>query len=182
LDADEQTPVTVEAKGSPPTRGIWDCPPEMEVVYTFKDPDWRLVWAQPGDRETNYPDKNNDFGMVFHGEKKTLVLDRDGTRYDAPAKARNFKVPAGGVEVYRMNKHRDYNMNHKEDWLRAIRNQAQPCMTVEVGHRVANMCNLGNLSYMLGRRLQWDGAKQQVVGDAHANRMLGKPQRYPYHM
>jgi len=182
LGADEQTPVTVEAKGTPPTKGIWDCPPRMEVVYTFKDPDWQLVWAQPGDRQSNYPDKNNDFGMVFHGETDTLILDRDGTRYDAPSKARNFKVPAGGVEVYRMDKHRDYNMNHKEDWLRAIKRGTQPCMNVEVGHRVATMCNLGNLSYILGRKLHWDGATQQVIGDAQANRLLGKPQRHPYHL
>ena len=43
----------------------------------------------------------------------------------------------------------------------------------------ATLCNLGNLSYMLGRRLVWDGRKEEVVGDPQVNRMLGKPQRYP---
>jgi len=182
LDADEQMPVTIEAKGYPPNKGIWDCPPEMEVVYTFKDPDWQLIWAQPGDRQSNYPDKNDDFGMVFHGEDDTLVLDRDGTQYDAPEKARNFKVPAGGVEVYRMDKYADYNMNHKEDWLQAIRTGATPCMDIEKGHRTATMCNLGNLSYLLGRTLRWDTKKQEIVDDPYANRQLSKPQRHPYHL
>jgi predicted dehydrogenase len=182
LDADEQMPVTIEAKGYPPNKGIWDCPPTMEVVYTFKDPDWQLIWAQPGDRQSNYPDKNDDFGMVFHGEDDTLVLDRDGTRYDAPEKARNFRVPAGGAEVYRMDKYADYNMNHKEDWLQAIRTGATPCMDIEKGHRTATMCNLGNLSYLLGRTLRWDAKKQEVVDDPYANRLLSKPQRHPYHL
>ena len=177
LDADEQTPVTVEAKGTPPTKGIWNCPPLMEVVYTFKAPDWQLIWSQPGEAKGG-----GGFGMVFHGDQDTLVVCRDGTRIDAEQKARDFKVPAGGVEVYRMDKHADYNMNHKDDWLQAIRNGTKPCMPIEVGHRVANMNNLGNLSYILGRTLRWDGKQEQVVGDEHANRMLARPQRYPYHL
>jgi len=177
MDADRQTPVSVEATGTPTTKGIWDCPPRMKVVYTFKDPDWQLIWEQPGD--VRGP---GGFGLVFHGEKDTLVVCRDGTRIDAEEKARNFKVPAGGVEVYRMDKHADYNMNHKEDWIRAIKADSKPCMDIEIGHRVANMNNLGNMSYLLGRKLRWDGASQRVLDDQQANRMLGKPQRYPYHL
>jgi hypothetical protein len=51
---------------------------------------------------------------------------------------------------------------------------------IEIAHRTATLCNLGNLSMILGRKLVWDGSKQEVVGDAAANRMLGRPQRYPY--
>jgi hypothetical protein len=39
---------------------------------------------------------------------------------------------------------------------------------------------LGNISYILGRKLTWDGVKQEVVGDEQANRLLSRPQRYPY--
>jgi predicted dehydrogenase len=175
LDADKQTPVTIEAKGDSRPKGIWDCPARMKVVYTFKDPDWQLIWEQPGDVRGE-----GGFGMVFHGESDTLVVCRDGTRIPAPEKVRNFKVPAGGVEVYRMAKHNDYNMNHKEDFLQAIKTGQEPCMDIEIGHRVANMCNLGNLSYILGRKLTWDGSKEQFVGDDEANRWLSRPQREPY--
>jgi hypothetical protein len=51
---------------------------------------------------------------------------------------------------------------------------------IEIGHRVATLCNLGNLSLILGRKLVWDGKKQQVVGDEQANRMLSRSQRHPY--
>ncbi|NQT51209.1 hypothetical protein HQ576_04130, partial [bacterium] len=177
LDADEQTPVRVDAWGLPPVKGIWDCPPRMKVVYTFQDPDWQLIWEQPGDVRGK-----GGFGIVFHGEKDTLVVCRDGTRIPGPQKVQEYRAPTGGVEVYRMAKHADYNMNHKEDWLRAIREGRKPCMDIGVGHRVATMNNLGNLSYLLGRSLRWDGAKEQVIGDEQANRMLGKPQRHPYHL
>ena len=55
-------------------------------------------------------------------------------------------------------------------------------MDIEIGHRVATLCNLGNLSYILGRKLTWDGGKEQFVGDDQANGMLSRPQRNPYHL
>jgi len=175
LDADSQTPVTIEATGDPRPQGIWDCPPKMKVVYAFKDPDWQLIWEQPGDVRGE-----GGFGMVFHGEKDTLAVSRDGTRIPAADRVRQFTIPAGGVEVYRMAKHDDYNMNHKEDWLQAIKAGRRPCMDIDLGHRVANLCNLGNLSYILGRKLDWDGDKEQFIGDDDANRYLGRPEREPY--
>ena len=176
LDADQQTPVSVEATGSALQAGLWDCPPLMRVVYTFQNPDWELIWEQPGE-----VCGEGGFGLVFHGEQDTLVVCRDGTRIPAEKKARDFKVPAGGVEVYRMDKHADYNMNHKEDFFQAILTGKAPCMDIELGHRVANLNNLGNLSYVLDRKLVWDGQREQVVNDEQANRMLSRPQRHPYH-
>ena len=177
LDADDQHPVTIEATGRPPTKGLYDCPPRMTVVYTFRNPDWRLIWAQPGEVKGN-----PDFGFVVYGDKGSLVVNRDGTRIAAEAKARDFRVPPGGREVYRMARHGDYNMNHKEDWFQAIQTGRKPCMDIEAGHRAGSMCILGNLAYLLGRTLHWDGAKQEVVGDDHANRLLRQPQRHPYHL
>ena len=177
MDADKQTSYTVEAKGTPPTKGLWDCPTDMEVIYTFKDPDWQLIWGQPGDKVGK-----TEFGNVFWGDRGRLVLEWDGAYKPADEMAVNFKVPAGGVQVPRTDAYEDFNMNHKADWFKAIREGTKPAVDIEIGHRVATLCNLGNLSYLLGRKLVWDGAKQQVIGDEHANRMLGKPQRHPYHL
>ena len=177
MDADEQTPVRVATTGSPQSWGVWDCPAEMRVVYTFRDPDWQLIWEQPGQSRGS-----GGFGMVFHGDDDELVVCRDGTRIPAEEKAQNFKVPAGGVEVYKMDKHADYNMNHKEDWFQAIKTGRKSCMDIEAGHQAAVMCILGNLSFLLGRKLFWDGEKQEFIGDPQANRMLGQPQRHPYHL
>ena len=56
----------------------------------------------------------------------------------------------------------------------------KPCMDIEVAHRVANLCNLGNLSYILGRKLTWDGRREQFLGDEDAQRMLSRPQHAAY--
>ncbi len=81
----------------------------------------------------------------------------------------------------RTDEYEDFNMNHKADWFRSIREgHLRPAVDIEIGHRTATLCNLGNLAYRLGRTLTWDGEKEQVVGDPTANRLLNRPQRYPY--
>jgi hypothetical protein len=39
---------------------------------------------------------------------------------------------------------------------------------------------LGMISYRLGRSIQWDGAKEQVLGDLEANKLLRRDYRQPW--
>jgi predicted dehydrogenase len=175
MNADRQPPATIEAKGRAPTRGLWDCPVDMEVVYTFKDPDWTLVWSQPGHPPPKGDTGHNQYGAVYHGDKDTLTLyGGDGGTW-TEKKARQFKVPAGGVEPYR-------SPGHKEDWFQGIKTGKKTIMNIEAGVAVANLTIMGNLSYILGRKLTWDAARGRFAGDEQANRMIGRPQRHPYHL
>jgi predicted dehydrogenase len=176
MEADQQTSFTVTATGTRPTRGLWDTAIDMDVVYQFKNPDWTLVWGQPGDKQGQL-----EFGNVFWGEHGKLILEWEGGYKPANPEAINFQMPAGGREVYRTDEYPDFNMNHKADWFKSIREgHLRPAVDIEIGHRAATLCNLGNLSMLLGRTLVWDGDRQEVVGDEQANRLLDKPQRYPY--
>jgi len=58
----------------------------------------------------------------------------------------------------------------------------RPIRDIELAHGTATLCILGNLSYILGRKLRWDGVRQVIIGDEFANRLLSRPQRYPYHL
>jgi hypothetical protein len=40
---------------------------------------------------------------------------------------------------------------------------------------VANLCILGNLSFMLGRKLHWDPVKNEIIGDEQARRLMSRP-------
>lgn len=174
MNADQQHAFTVDAKGRAPAKGLWDCPIDMDVVYEFKNPDWTLEWGQPGNKVGQ-----TEFGNVFWGDNGRLVLEWEGGYRPANPEAINFKMPAGATEVYRTDEYEDFNMNHKADWFKSIREgHLRPAVDIEIAYRTAALCILGNLSYILGRKLVWDG--EQVVGDAQANRLLSRPQRYPY--
>lgn len=57
-------------------------------------------------------------------------------------------------------KHVYKSENHYKDFLDAIRNRSKPICDVEVGHRTASVCNIGNIAYRLNRSLKWDPKKK----------------------
>jgi predicted dehydrogenase len=64
--------------------------------------------------------------------------------------------------------------NHYKDWLAAIRNRTQPICDVEIGHRTATVCTLGNIAYELKRPLKWNPEKEKFKKDREANEMLSR--------
>lgn len=70
-----------------------------------------------------------------------------------------------------------FSDNHYKDFLDAIRSRKNPISDVEVGHRTASVCTLGNIAYQLGRPLRWNPDKEQFVNDADANKLLSRPIR-----
>ena len=55
-----------------------------------------------------------------------------------------------------------------------------PIAGIERAHRSSVLPLLGMLSWRLGRSVQWDGAKEEIVGDDQANAMLRRPYRGPW--
>ncbi|UCF38289.1 MAG: Gfo/Idh/MocA family oxidoreductase [Acidobacteriota bacterium] len=189
MGADGTGPVTVKATGTPPDQGVWDAAVLMEVTYTFKNPDWKMTWTQMPEEdlpaaEERTPDELNDeitpikrpgYGAIYHGEPGTCMhWGGDGGTW-AERKVRQWQPPAGAKEVYR-------SPGHFEDWYECIRSGRKPIMDIRAGAGVANLCILGNLSYLLGRELKWDQEKQEIVGDEQARRLMTRPQRHPYHL
>ena len=67
-----------------------------------------------------------------------------------------------------------HSENHYKDFLDAMRKRSKPICDVEVGHRTATVCNIGNIAYQLKRPLQWNPKKEQFKNDAEANALLGR--------
>jgi predicted dehydrogenase len=66
------------------------------------------------------------------------------------------------------------------NFIDAIRSRQRPVRDIEIGHRSTNMSLLGMLSLKLGRSIEWDGEKEEVVGDPEANRLLRREYRSPW--
>jgi predicted dehydrogenase len=73
-----------------------------------------------------------------------------------------------------------FNAN-KRDWINCIKSRKQPFCNLELGHRTAVICNLGNMSLRLGgRAIHWDPEKEVVIGDKEAAAMCSKQYRAPW--
>ena len=55
-----------------------------------------------------------------------------------------------------------------------------PAADIEPAHRSSVLPMLGMISYRLGRSLQWDGAKEQILNDQEANHLLRRDYRKPW--
>ena len=64
---------------------------------------------------------------------------------------------------------------HMQNWLDCIATRQQPVADVEIGHRSISVCHLANITRRLGRRLQWDPARELFVGDDEANCYVEQP-------
>jgi predicted dehydrogenase len=74
-------------------------------------------------------------------------------------------------------KHVYYSDNHYMDFLNSIRTRKKPICDVEVGHRTASVCNIGNIAYSLGRTLEWSPEREKFRHDSEANALLHRPMK-----
>jgi predicted dehydrogenase len=170
MQSDHTGPATIEAVGEAPKTGIWDCPTTMTVTYEFKDPDWTMTWNQPGE-----PKNGAGYGAVYTGEKDTLIVTGGDGGCGTEEKAEKYEPPADGFHPYQ-------SPGHEQDWFDCIRTRKKPIMNIQAGHRVGTLCILGNISYILGRKLHWDPVAEKCIRDEEANRMLSRPNRSPWHI
>ncbi|MCA9230367.1 MAG: Gfo/Idh/MocA family oxidoreductase [Planctomycetales bacterium] len=71
----------------------------------------------------------------------------------------------------------DFYADHVRNFLDCVKSREEPIEPVEVGHRTATICHLGNIALQQEKRLDWDPVAEQFVNDDGANRMLARPRR-----
>jgi predicted dehydrogenase len=71
---------------------------------------------------------------------------------------------------------------HLQNWIDCMRTRQRPVADVEIGHRSISVAHLLNITRRLGRRLSWDPAKEQFVGDDEANKLVDLPRRKGYEL
>jgi predicted dehydrogenase len=82
-------------------------------------------------------------------------------------------LPASAPRVYVSN-------DHMQNFVECVKSRKAPICPASVGHRSASQCHLGVIAVRLGRKLTWDPAKEQFVGDAEATTYLSREMRKPY--
>jgi len=151
----------------------YDAAVTMDVTYEFKDPDFTLVWAQPGIPSAEIEAR---YGAVYHGEKGhcTVTLG-DGAGTATDQKVKDYAASCDCGKAFR-------SPGHSENWEDCIRTRQKPIMHMEAAHRVASLCILGNVSFQLQRKLEWDSVNERVKNDDEANRLLSRPGRGPWNL
>ena len=173
MDSDYTGPSKVTATGAPPHDGMYDAAVTMEITYEFKNPNWTLVWAQPG-----VPSSTLDarYGAVYWGQNGNIgVTLGDGAGTSTEERVRDFAQQCDCGKAFR-------SPGHSENFEDCIRTREKPIMHMEAAHRVATLCIIGNIGFQLQRPLDWNPVTERFNNDDEANRLLSRPGRGPWHL
>jgi predicted dehydrogenase len=69
---------------------------------------------------------------------------------------------------------------HARNFLDCVKSRQRPISDLESVHQITTTCHLGNIALRLGRKLRWDAAREEIVGDREAAAMLERPYRRPW--
>jgi len=66
------------------------------------------------------------------------------------------------------------------NFIKCIKTREEPFHPVEDLQRVSTMAHMGNISMLLGRKLDWDPVEEAFINDKEANEMRSKEERDPW--
>jgi len=71
---------------------------------------------------------------------------------------------------------------HQKEFIDSVKSRKRTLTPVEIAHRSQMPGHLGYIASVVGRKLKWDAAKQEIIGDAEASKLLSKQMREPWHL
>jgi predicted dehydrogenase len=166
-DFDSTGPQEVEGKGEfPSVDAVWNTCTKYRIELKY-----------PGDIAMTiaggYPDIRS--GTKWIGTNGWIWVDRG--HFEAsneewrdyrrlPEELRKVKLPISD--------------NHHRNFLDSVKSRKPTITPVETAHHSVIPGHLGLISMLVGRRLKWNAKKEQIVGDADASKLLGRPYRAPW--
>ncbi|MCI0621193.1 MAG: Gfo/Idh/MocA family oxidoreductase [Acidobacteria bacterium] len=151
-----------------------DAPDHQVAIYDFEN--FTVSWEHR-QFAANNAEKGENVGCYFYGTEGTFHMgwQKGWTFYPADAKKPVLQEEA------KLNSPDAQNIKELwQDFLDAIKTGRRPISDIEEIHRSTNVSLLGMLALKLGRSVQWDGAKEVIVGDAEANKLLRRAYRGPW--
>jgi len=163
-------PIEVRGEGAFPRDGLFD-----SAIYWRYEAKYAngvtIVCFAKGEllAQGQYPN-----GIKFIGDKGWLFVDTG--RIDAEPKS-ILKEEIGPDEI-----HLYESSDHAGNFIDCIRTRKPTAAPVDQAQRSITVCHLGNIAMRLGRKIRWDPATEQIIGDDQAARMLSRPMRSPWHL
>jgi predicted dehydrogenase len=172
-----------------------DTPDTMQVVYEF--PGCTLTYSMRKGNGLKY--NGHDYGILFCGTDGSLLLDRAGYEVipdkvvlpygiksahgDRPIRAIDLKAEALKRSADAKGTHvADGQDTHVRNFLDCVKSRALPTCDIEIAQRSTNTCHLGNISYKLGRKLEWDADAEAFKNDPEADAQLARQARKGYEL
>ena len=152
FDDDQQFPDTQTV--------LFDYPGDGKVGHRRQITFELRIWSpyQPDEAEN---------GNIFYGTEGWMLLSKQGILKVYDRKNRPLRLEGEAPK----------HPGHHEDFVNAVRTGATPSAEIGVGFVSTALCHLGNIATRVGRTIHFDPAREQIVGDEEAARLLGRTYR-----
>ncbi len=162
-NSDRSGPVEVEGKGDYPAGAFWNVMQGFDVNYRYED-----------GVEVNYKMVGRPFVRI-EGADGWIEVEWFSKTAIKASKPEMLKDPLPE------NAERLPLISEKQDFINSIKSRKETLEPLEVGHRTASMCLIGQIACKLGRKLKWDPKAEKFAGDDEANKLLSRgPMRGPW--
>jgi predicted dehydrogenase len=154
----------------PPKDAVWNTATKYRVECKYPN-DIELVIAG------GYPEIKS--GTKWIGDNGWVWVDRGG-----------FKASDEHwiKEIQEREKKKDLDVllpvspGHQRQFLDCVKSRQKTLTPVEIAHRSQTPGHLGYIASVVGRKLKWDAAHQQIVDDPEASKLLSHEMRAPWHL
>jgi myo-inositol 2-dehydrogenase / D-chiro-inositol 1-dehydrogenase len=176
MDTEVTGPISIEAVADFPKHGLWDVHGDFMAKAEYAN---GITMLTSG----GYPN-----GVRYEGTEGWIFVTRGNyraTESDPIPANQNPALSASDPKILSSvigpnEIHLYVSTSQQGNWLDCIKSRKDPVSPVEIGHRACTVCLVTHIAMKLGRKLQWDPAKEKFIGDDEANKMLSRPQRTPY--
>jgi predicted dehydrogenase len=120
---------------------------------------------------------DSDNGILFEGTQGRLFVNRGRLTGTPAEELRTNPLPEDALEkVYKNRPLTD----HVSNFFEAVAARTEPISDVFSHHRALSTCHLAGIAARLGRKINWDPKRQQVIDDPQAAAMIAREKRKGY--
>jgi predicted dehydrogenase len=170
LDKESSGPITADGSATklPAVPNGFNTPKELRVLCTYE-----------GGAEVQIT--TGDEGILFEGERGRIYVNRGrvaGLPFEEQDNDTSVQdqIHEQMAKLYKGKK----PGSHMRNFFEAVQSREQPVSDVASQHRSVSACHIANISARLQRKVSWDPANEEFVGDDEANAMRTRHQRSPY--
>jgi predicted dehydrogenase len=167
LGMDNSGPVKFEAKGvqtqGSPYDALWD----YEFTNTYAD-GVKLVGTTEGPRGLKFEGSDGWIMVAIHGGKLSASNPEWIPKGAAKGKGITNEMPVPDDFKIRLGR----SPGHHKNFVDCVLNRSETMATAEIGHRTATICHLNNIAMRVGRTIQWDPVREEMVDDVEAGKLL----------
>lgn len=155
-----------------------DIPDTMNVAWEF--PGFNMTWTNTCGNSFDFglgdgPAQANTgraLGVLFHGTNGTLMGNYGWHRVVSEGdRMKDFQPPAPSIPS---------SPGHDREFLDSIKSRKQASCSFDYHLPIAVSLGLGHIAYNVGRKVEWDAVKGQIIGDREANAMVTPAYRKPW--